>query len=187
MLDMNDAKCCYLHNTTTAEILGIAAGAYKLVLGDYAFRVSYDGGYVGMYLSDGRLRLCDFKKVDLSINSAYTIWSAFGNQCQKYKDSFLYPHSDAGDFITKIHWNLSAFHLIYDIIGADLLMVDWTGRTATQNSVLAKLDALRTYIDRGLLTEASIAIDSILTDDFLTIEKIAEYKSYINSCNIFNV
>lgn len=185
MLNPNDAKACYLFNTTDENILGIPTRTYKLLLGNYYIGSSMDAYYIGMYLSDGRLRLCDFKKDQLEINSSCTLWGSFRLECSKYKDYFLYPHSDAGDLMTKIHWNQSAKFIIYDIVGADLLSTDWTGLIATKYSVLEKFNSIRPLLEAGMFSEASSSLDQLDTDDFLTLTKIAEYKSYIDSCDIF--
>ena len=171
-----------IRNTTAQELLGIPAGASKVIFANlewvYAYRY-----FLATELSQGHFEATDIRGNILTPPLAGGAAGELVAEVSNYYTMLGFPTFPHYDKAVRLHWNLSAVHSVMDVIGADILVEGLEALELTKEDVIQKLQPGLDYMRLGMFLEAAALVRAITPDAFLTSARLELYATILESAN----
>lgn len=171
-----------IRNTTAAELLGVPSGASKVIFANlewvYLYRYT-----LATHLSQGHFEATDIRGNVLTAPLAAGAAGELVTEVSNYYTMMGFPSFPHYDKVVRLHWNLSAVHVIMDTIGADILVEDLAALGLTKESIIQSLQPALELMELGMFLEAAAAVRGVTPDAFLTSARLEMYATILESAN----
>lgn len=171
-----------IRNTTAQELLGIPAGASKVIFANLEW--VYAHRYIlATELSQGHFEATDIRGNILTPPLAGGAAGELVTEVSNYYTMLGFPTFPHYDKAVRLHWNLSAVHSVMDAIGADILVEDLEALGLTKEDAIQKLQPGLESMSLGMFLEAAALVRAITPDAFLTSARLELYATILESAN----